>query len=301
MRILGIESAAVTASVAIVTEEAVLAEYTVSNKLTHSQTLLPMIDAICRMADVKVADLSAIAVSGGPGSFTGLRIGSATAKGLGLAADKPLVHVPTVDAMAYQAYGYDGVICPMMDARRDQVYCGIYAFEEKEFRVLLPQAPRSVEEILEELARIAGGRRVLLMGEGVPVHREAILAALGERADLAPPHLALERGAAVAALGLAMYLRGETETAAEHAPEYLRPSQAERVRAEKAQTAGKAADTAVVSRDAVVREENAVKQEEKEQKTAPGKTEPAPKQDLNVEIDGHVGTRDPRWRRDGIV
>lgn len=118
MRVLGIESSSLVASVAIVTDGILTAEYTVNLKKTHSQTLLPMIDEVIRMLEIELDTIDAIAVSGGPGSFTGLRIGSATAKGLGLAMKKPLIHVPTVDAMAYNLYGTDALICPIMDARR---------------------------------------------------------------------------------------------------------------------------------------------------------------------------------------
>ena len=149
MKILGIESASLTASAAIWEDDLLTAEYTVNYKKTHSQTLLPMIDEIVTMTETDLETLDAIAVSGGPGSFTGLRIGSATAKGLGLALQKPLIHVPTLDAMAYEHFGTDRVICPMLDARRSQVYCGLYEHHD-EFKVLKPQAA------LTSSARIAG-------------------------------------------------------------------------------------------------------------------------------------------------
>ena len=114
MKILGIESASLVASVAVVTDGLVTAEYTVDFKKTHSQTLLPMIDEVTRMLELDLHEVDAIAVSGGPGSYTGLRIGSATAKGLGLALEKPLVHVPTMDAMAYNLYGTSALICPVI-------------------------------------------------------------------------------------------------------------------------------------------------------------------------------------------
>ena len=105
MRVLGIESSSLVASVALVTDDIMTAEYTVDFKKTHSQTLLPMLDEIVKLLDLDLDTIDAIAVAGGPGSFTGLRIGAATAKGLGLALKKPLVHVPTVDAMAYNMWG----------------------------------------------------------------------------------------------------------------------------------------------------------------------------------------------------
>ena len=140
MRILGIESSSLVASVAIVTDGVVTGEYTMNYKKTHSQTLLPMLDELTRMLDLELDTIDAVAVSGGPGSFTGLRIGSATAKGLGLALKKPLIHVPTLDAMAYNLWGSDALICPIMDARRNQVYTGVYQVKSS-LTVVNPSAP----------------------------------------------------------------------------------------------------------------------------------------------------------------
>ena len=136
MKILAIESSSLVASVAVTEDGVTVAEYTVNFKKTHSQTLLPMIDQIAAMTELDMDSVDAIAVSGGPGSFTGLRIGSATAKGLGLALKKPLIHVPTLDAMAWNLYGASGLICPVMDARRNQVYTGLYRFE-KDFQIVM--------------------------------------------------------------------------------------------------------------------------------------------------------------------
>ena len=122
MKILVLESSGLVASVAVVTEEKLIGEYTTNFKKTHSQTLLPMMDTLLKMIGIPVQEMDAIAVSGGPGSFTGLRIGSATAKGLGLALSIPIISVPTVDAIAYNLCGTDAVVCPLMDARRNQTY-----------------------------------------------------------------------------------------------------------------------------------------------------------------------------------
>ena len=171
MKILGIESASLVASVAVVTDGLVTAEYTVDFKKTHSQTLLPMIDEVTRMLELDLHEVDAIAVSGGPGSYTGLRIGSATAKGLGLALEKPLVHVPTMDAMAYNLYGTSALICPIMDARRGQVYTGLYHYEEN-FAVVKPQCGMDIHELIQELN--ARGERVIFLGDGVPVNEKII-------------------------------------------------------------------------------------------------------------------------------
>ena len=136
MRILALDSSGLVASVAIASEDVIIAEYTINYKKTHSQTLLPMLDEIVKMVNLDLSEVDAIAVTAGPGSFTGLRIGSATAKGLGLALDKPIISVPTVDCLAYNLYGTDKMICPIMDARRDQVYTGLYEFVNNDFMVI---------------------------------------------------------------------------------------------------------------------------------------------------------------------
>lgn len=237
MKILALDSSGLVASVAVVEHDGtngnLLAEYTVNYKKTHSQTLLPMLDEIGRMIELDLNSIDAIAVAAGPGSFTGLRIGSATAKGLGLALDKPLVHVPTVDALAYNLYGTDRVICPLMDARRNQVYTGIYEFKQEELSVIEPQMAVGIEVIAEKLRAL--GRPVIFLGDGVPVFREALTERLmtGMDFSFAPAHLNKQRAGAVAALAVSYVKVGRTETAAEHKPDYLRPSQAERERAEK--------------------------------------------------------------------
>ena len=129
MKILAMDTSGLVASAAVVEDDNLLAEYTVNYKKTHSQTLVPMVNEISRMIELDLDSIDAIAVAAGPGSFTGLRIGSATAKGLGLALNKPLISVPTVDALAYNLYGTDKLVCPMMDARRSQVYTGLYTFD----------------------------------------------------------------------------------------------------------------------------------------------------------------------------
>ena len=231
MRILALDSSGLVASVAVVEDEQTVAEYTVNYKKTHSQTLLPMLDEIVKMTDMNLDTIDAIAVAGGPGSFTGLRIGSATAKGLGMALHKPLVHVPTLEGLAYNLYGVSGLVCPIMDARRKQVYTGIYRFEEHQLMTLKEQWAASIEELLEELNQ--RGEMVTFLGDGVPVFRELIAEKLQVPYSFAPAHVNKQRAAAVAALGSIYYKEGRTETAMEHIPEYLRISQAERERAER--------------------------------------------------------------------
>lgn len=236
MKILGIESAAMTASAAVLEDDHLTAEYTIDYKKTHSQTLLPMIAEIKDMIQLDLDTIDAIAVSGGPGSFTGLRIGSTTAKGLGLALNKKLVHVPTLDAMAYQIFGTSGLICAMMDARKENVFVGIYR-NETEFQVVKPAAHMNIRELAEILNQL--GEPVILTGDGADAYGELLRENCRVSLRRAPAFACRARAGAVAALGLIYCKEGRTETAAEHVPDYLRVSQAERQLAEAEKTIGK--------------------------------------------------------------
>ena len=231
MKVLGIDSSGMVATVAVVEDTQMLAEYTINYKKTQSQTLLPMLDEVAKMMELDLNTIDAIAVAAGPGSFTGLRIGSATAKGLGLALKKPLVSVPTLEGIAYNFCGSEKVICPMMDARRSQVYTGIYEFQGNTLKVLEDQMAVPVEEVLEKLNQT--GREVILAGDGVPVYLELIEKNLKVPYLLAPAHLNRQRAGAVAVLGIQYAQEGKLESAMEHQPDYLRLSQAERERAQK--------------------------------------------------------------------
>ncbi len=151
MKVLGLDSSGLVASVAVVEDDNLLAEYTVNYKKTHSQTLLPMLDQIVTMIELDLNTIDAIAVAGGPGSFTGLRIGSATAKGLGFALGKPLIQIPTVDGLAYNLCGSHNLICPLMDARRNQTYTGLYMFVDDVMQVVEPQCAVGIDEIVERI------------------------------------------------------------------------------------------------------------------------------------------------------
>lgn len=231
MKVLGIDSSGLVASVAVAEEETLLAEYTVNYKKTHSQTLLPMLDEIAKMTELELSTIDVIAVAAGPGSFTGLRIGSATAKGLGLVLKKPLVSVPTVAALAYNLWGSDALICPLMDARRNQVYTGIYRFEDGKLITVQEQTAVAVTEIAGQLNML--GEKVIFLGDGVPVYREILKKTVKVPFLFAPAHMNRQRASSVAMLGMELAKEEKTETAAAHQPNYLRLSQAERERAQK--------------------------------------------------------------------
>lgn len=231
MKILAIDSSGLVASVAIVENDNLIAEYTLNYKKTHSQTLLPMIDEIVKMTETELETIDAIAVAKGPGSFTGLRIGTATVKGLGLALGKPIIGVPTVEGLAMNLFHTKDLICPLMDARRNQVYTGIYRFERDQMLVVKEQVAVGIEEILNALNMI--GEPVVFLGDGVPVYKEVIAKTAGISYSFAPAHVSKQRAGAIAVRACFYWEQGWYEDAAVFQPDYLRLSQAERERLEK--------------------------------------------------------------------
>lgn len=231
MKILAVDSSGLVASVAVVCDDTLVGEFTMNYKKTHSQTLLPMLDELARMTELDLSTLSAIAVAGGPGSFTGLRIGSATVKGLAMALDKPVIQIPTVDGLAYNLCGHRDVVCPLMDARRNQTYTGLYRFDGNQMQIIKEQCAVDIGTIISEINHI--GEPVVFLGDGVPVFREFIERDIQVPYTFAPPHLNKQRAGAVAALAAQYLAQNRVQSAAEHKPEYLRLSQAERERMEK--------------------------------------------------------------------
>lgn len=242
MKILALDSSGLVASVAIMEDDNLIAEYTIQYKKTHSQTLLPMLDEIKKMIDLDLSSIDAIAVAAGPGSFTGLRIGSATAKGLGFALQKPLIAIPTIEALAYNMYGTHQLVCPIMDARRGQVYTGAYVFLESDeintfgtvqydLQTVIPQCATTMDEMIERLNGL--GKKVVFVGDGIPVFAEKLQSNMKVPYHLAPAHRNRQSAASVAALAQIYYRLGKVQTAEEHEPEYLRLSQAERERMEQ--------------------------------------------------------------------
>lgn len=235
MKILGVDSSGIVASIAVVEDGVTKAEYTINNKKTHSQTLLPMLDAVSNMLEEDLGDVDAIAISAGPGSFTGLRIGSAAVKGLAQAWKKPIVPVPTVDGLAYNCWGHDRIVCPLMDARRNQTYTGLFSFasegEGYKMNTILEQCAVSLDEIIEKINEL--GKPVTFLGDGVPVFKEQIEEKCKVDYSYAPAFANRQRAAVIATLGEIYFGEGKVETATSHAPEYLRLSQAERERMEQ--------------------------------------------------------------------
>ena len=232
MKILAIEASGLAASAAILEDYDMTAEYTVCYKKTHSQTLMPMISEIVRMTETDMKTIDAIAGSGGPGSFTGLRIGSATAKGLAEALGKPVVSVPTVDAIAMNMCFCREAVVPLMDARRNETYTGIYEFDcDGHMNVLHEQCAVPLDEIINDINEY--GRPVVFLGDGVKTFRAQLEEKIKVPFSFAPAHMNRQRAGAVGVLAMLYYAEGKYADAAEHRPEYLRVSQAERERAER--------------------------------------------------------------------
>ncbi len=310
MKILAIESSGPVASAAVLENDQLLSECTVNYKMKHSTTLLPLIEYASKLVQLDLETVDAVAVAAGPGSFTGLRIGSATAKGLALAMKKPVIPVPTLAGMAYGLCGTDALVCPIMDARREQVYNGLYRFEGNELISLTEQRAIYMKEVIAEVNSICGTKdecgsgakdegcsgskdqncsgvkdedcsgakdeggsgvkdeggsgvkdeggsgvkdedcgdltemsnslglcRVIFLGDGVPVFRKMIEEGCKVPYLFAPAHLNRQRAGAVGALAMRMFEQGIFESAEEHAPIYLRKSQAEQEK-ERAERAG---------------------------------------------------------------
>lgn len=227
MKILALESSATAASVALCEDEALIAQSFRDTGLTHSQTLLPMTEELLAHCGLTVADLDLIAVAAGPGSFTGLRIGVATAKGLAWAAQLPCAGCSTLEAMAWNLAGLDGELCAAMDARRHQVYNARFRAENGTITRLTEDRAIALEDLIEELRGTKTTQIVL--GDGAQLCCEALTAA-GIPARLAPPNLRQQTAWGVARLGLELAKAGQTVPPEELVPVYHRLSQAERER-----------------------------------------------------------------------
>ncbi len=229
MRILGIDTTGQTASAALIEDDKLIAEFTLNYKLTHSQTIMPMIAEIIERSETDKASIDCIACAAGPGSFTGLRIGAATAKGFAFALDKPLVAVPTLDALAYNMFETNKVICPIMDARRNQVYAAFYMWENGKMLRLTDHMAESIDRIIEVAEMLE--QEVIFLGDGVPVHKAKL--EQNENFLFAPAHCNMQRAASVAALGRILAEEGLAKSGDEFELIYLRKSQAEREREER--------------------------------------------------------------------
>lgn len=198
LKLLAIDTSGPVCGVAVMKDGAMVYEASAINRMTHSVNLLPMIDAACQSAGLTITELDRIAVVSGPGSFTGVRIGVSTVKGLAHAHNTPCVAVDALEAMAAGAGAFPGVICPIQDARAGQVYGAAFAAGDPRPVRLMADIPLKLEEYVERIRAL--GDRFLFLGDGMPVHRVRLEALLGEQAVFAKPQLAFLRPASVAYL-----------------------------------------------------------------------------------------------------
>lgn len=227
MKILALESSATAASVALCEDETLVAQAFQNTGLTHSQTLLPMTEGLLADCGLKAADLDLIAVAAGPGSFTGLRIGVATAKGLAWAAQLPCAGCSTLEAMAWNLAGFSGQICAAMDARRHQVYNARFRVDGERPHRLTEDRAIALAGLMEELRGTETPQ--LVVGDGAQLCYDALVAA-GIPAKLAPPNLRLQSAWGVARAALDLAKKGQTVPPEQLVPVYHRLSQAERER-----------------------------------------------------------------------
>jgi len=226
MRILAVDTSSLVAAVAITDNERLMGEYILNHKKTHSQKLMPMIKELMDNLELNPKDIDIFAAASGPGSFTGLRIGITTVKALAYAANKPVVSVPTLDALAFNIPVSDSLVCPIMDARNNQVFTAVYKWEKG--------MPVNITEYMgvpiTELVQLIKGKnqKVVFLGDAVEIHKDLLKEELNENCEFAPGNLMLQKASSVAQLALIKALNGMTESSFDMVPFYLRKSQAER-------------------------------------------------------------------------
>ncbi|CDF57508.1 tRNA (adenosine(37)-N6)-threonylcarbamoyltransferase complex dimerization subunit type 1 TsaB [Thermobrachium celere] len=225
MKVLAMDTSSSVATVSIVSDEKVEGEIYLNHKMQHSVILFPMIEKLLDITENKLDDIDIIAVSGGPGSFTGLRIGVAAAKGIVQGANKIFITVSSLEAMAYQQGDFEGVICPIMDALRDNVYTALYQFKEGELTNIMSIDALHIDELLDKLEAYD---RVLFCGDAVSIHIGRIKDRLKERAYFSTQNNMLPRASSIGEIALKKYRKGEVSDIYTFSPLYIRKSQAER-------------------------------------------------------------------------
>jgi tRNA threonylcarbamoyladenosine biosynthesis protein TsaB len=222
VNILGIETSTKTGSVAIVSEDGVVAQYSLNIEVTHSERLMSTVDRVLKDTGLAVHDLDGFSVAIGPGSFTGLRIGLSTVKGLALATSKPVAAVPTLQALAWNLPYSMYPVCPLLDARKNEVYAALYRFAGTALVQVLPETAISIFRLAEQISE-----KVVFTGEGSLIFRKGIQEVFGERAVFAPHSAVLPSGAKVAEIGLDMIKSGRQVEPDRLTPLYIRRPEAE--------------------------------------------------------------------------
>ena len=231
MLIFGIDTCCMAATAALMSEDVLVAQTVINHKKTHSQKMMPQIEEMFRAAELMPSDVGAYAAAVGPGSFTGVRIGVATAKAMAQAADKPCVAVSTLEALAFSSKFFDGIVSPILDARRGQVYNALFEGGKDGLTRICDDRALALDELLQQLK--STNKPVIFMGDATLVFKDEIIAALGEQAFFAPKISNLNLAGAVAEIGLERLKSGETTEYSKLVPSYIRLSQAEREKLER--------------------------------------------------------------------
>jgi len=226
MKIMALDSSAMVAAVAVMEDEKLLGEYMLNHKKNHSQTLMPMVKQILDDLELAPEDMDVFAASTGPGSFTGLRIGVTSIKAMAYALNKPVVSVPTLDAIAYNIPMSSYTVCPMMDARNNQVYTALYDWKGNFQERITDYMGIPVAELVKIIKD--AGKKVVFAGDAVQLHEGFLKKELGDDCVFAPGSLRLQRASSVAHIAYLKAAKGELENSFEMVPFYLRKSQAER-------------------------------------------------------------------------
>lgn len=230
MKILSIDTATAAASCAVIEDDKLLGEITYNYKKQHSIILMTIIDTLLKNVNTSIGDIDGFVVSKGPGSFTGLRIGISTVKGLSQGTNKPFVGISTLDALAYNLAYTDGIICPILNALRGNVYSAIYVFNGTKLEKLTENMLISMDELFILLEKY--NKPVTFIGDGIPIFKEKIDNSL-LHVKFAPTHLNFARASALGEIGLQKLLEGDFDDLFTSAPIYMRKSQAEREYEEK--------------------------------------------------------------------
>ncbi len=223
MKILAVDTATKSCSVAVIDEKSVISEYSANHNDTHSKFLMGMIRDILNICHLSVNDLDGFAVTIGPGSFTGLRIGLSAVKGLALASRKPVVGVSSLEALAYQVFGTDKLLCPMMDARRSEVYAARYRFKDLKIEIEKPPVALSPEKAIENI-----NEPCILTGDGATLYKDLIRDVLGPMAVITNFTQHLIRASTVGHIAMQRFKSNDTDDVSLIEPFYLRKSDAEK-------------------------------------------------------------------------
>ncbi len=231
LKVLALDTSSIVASVAVMNDDILLGEYTLNHNKTHSQKLVPMIQELLSSLELEPSDIDVFAVSKGPGSFTGLRIGIVTAKTLAYSLDKPVIGVPTLDVLAHNIPFCSHLICPIMDARNNQVYTALFEWVLAGQKRLTEYMGIKIEELAEIIRKkINKEEKVIFVGDGVRIYKPFFSKELGEGCIFAPNNLLLQRASSVAEIALNLAYKDNNEDCFSLVPFYLRKSQAERAK-----------------------------------------------------------------------